>query len=186
MDNKKIKILLVDDEQTIRETYADIFRQEGFDILEAADGLDGFDLATKENPDVIFTGIIMPRMDGFAMKEAISKNASTANIPVIMLSHMGREEDRQKAESLGIKDFIIQGMVSPKEIIQRIKALFGSSEYHIKINVGDLEAVRLAKDFDFGSGFKCSRCSNEMVLSLKVAAADKREFSAKFVCPKCG
>ena len=184
--DKKIKILLIDDEQTIRETYADIFRQEGFEVLEAADGLDGLDMATKENPDVVFTGIIMPRMDGFALNEALSKNASTANIPVMMLSHMGREEDRQKAESAGIKDFIIQGMVSPKEIVQRIRAMFGSGEYLIKFNVNDVEASRLAKDFDFNSKFKCSKCSEEMVLRLKSSDADKREFNVKFICPKCG
>lgn len=184
--DKKIKILLIDDDQPIRETYADIFRQEGFDVVEAADGLDGLDIATKENPSVIFTGIIMPRMDGFALKEALSKNTSTSSIPVIMLSHMGREEDRQKAIEAGIKDFIVQGMVSPKEIVQRIKAIFGSGEYHIKFDVNDQEASRLAGDFDFNSKFKCSRCSEEMVLSLKVLNAEKREFSAKFICPKCG
>jgi len=186
MEDKKIKILIVDDDQTVRETYADIFRQEGFEVSEAEDGLDGLDKATKENPDIIFTGIIMPRMDGFALKEALAKNVNTSNVPVIMLSHMGREEDRVKAQELGVKDFIVQGMVMPKQVVDRIRNIFGSVKYRIKFSVNELDTSKLAQDFSFVHNFECSNCQAEMVLELEVADVDKKEFKAKFVCPKCG
>ncbi|PIP27847.1 MAG: hypothetical protein COX29_04345 [Candidatus Moranbacteria bacterium CG23_combo_of_CG06-09_8_20_14_all_35_22] len=186
MNDKKIRILLVDDEQTIRETYADIFRQAGFEVSEAVDGLDGLDKATKEMPDVIFTGIIMPRMDGFALKEALVKNVNTSKIPVMMLSHMGREEDREKAQNLGVKDFIVQGMISPKEIIEKIQAMFGSEGYLIKFSTSELDALKLAEDLHINQRFECPKCSGEMVLKLKIFDVNKQEFNAKFVCPKCG
>jgi CheY-like chemotaxis protein/predicted RNA-binding Zn-ribbon protein involved in translation (DUF1610 family) len=183
---KKIKILLIDDEQTIRETYAEIFRQDGFEVIEAVDGLDGLDKATKESPDVIFTGIIMPRMDGFALKEALVKNVNTANIPVMMLSHMGREEDRKKAETLGVKEFIVQGLISPKEIVDRVHAMFGSDGYLVKFSTSELDALKLAQELHINQRFECPKCSGEMVLRLKMFDANKQEFNAKFVCPKCG
>ncbi len=186
MEDKKIKILIVDDDQTVRETYADIFRQEGFEVSEAEDGLDGLDKATKENPDIIFTGIIMPRMDGFALKEALAKNVNTSNVPVIMLSHMGREEDRVKAQELGVKDFIVQGMVMPKQVVERIRNIFGSVKYRIKFSTNELDASKLAQEFHFEKKFECSNCQTEMVLELEASNIDKKEFKAKFVCPKCG
>ena len=68
-----LKILLVDDDETIRGMYDDIFKKEGFEVFEAIDGVDGLDKATKNIPDVIFTGIVMPTMDGFQLMEALKK-----------------------------------------------------------------------------------------------------------------
>ncbi|HAT74013.1 MAG: chemotaxis protein CheY [Candidatus Moranbacteria bacterium GW2011_GWF2_36_839] len=186
MEDKKIKILIVDDDEIVRGTYADIFRQEGFEVSEAVDGLDGLDKATREIPDIIFSGIIMPRMDGFALKEALAKNVTTSSIPVMILSHMGREEDRVKAQELGVKDFIVQGMVMPKQVVERIRNIFGSAKYRIKFSANELDASKLAQEFHFGQKFECSNCQAEMVLELEVADIDKKEFKAKFVCPKCG
>jgi DNA-binding response OmpR family regulator len=186
MENKKIKILIVDDDEIVRGTYADIFRQEGFEVNEAVDGLEGLDKATKEIPDIIFSGIIMPRMDGFSFKESLAKNVNTTNIPVMMLSHMGREEDRKKAMELGIKDFIVQGMITPRQVLEKINNIFGSGKYRIKFNVSEMDASKLAKDFYFGDKFECSNCAGEMVLDLEVSSVEKKEFKAKFVCPKCG
>ena len=185
MENKKIKILVIDDDEAIRETYTDIFRQSGFEVSEAVDGLEGLDKATKEIPDVIFTGIIMPRMDGFALKEALSKNVATSNIPVIIISHMGREEDRVKAEELGIKDFIVQGMVTPREVMEKIRAMFEPGEYKLKFSVNELDAAKLARDFYFNPKFECSNCRKEMILNLKISNIEKKEFIAKIICPEC-
>ncbi|HRY82896.1 MAG TPA: response regulator [Candidatus Moranbacteria bacterium] len=185
MEDKKVKILVIDDDEIIRGTYADIFRNEGFEVIEAIDGLEGMNKAMEIIPDIIFTGIIMPKMDGFSLKEALAKNVNTANIPVVMLSHMGREEDRQKAESLGVKDFIVQGMVTPRQVVERVRNIFGSLKYHLKFNAEEIDAPKLAKDFYFGEKFQCPSCLGEMILNLEVSNVDKKEFTAKFVCPRC-
>jgi two-component system chemotaxis response regulator CheY len=181
----KIKILIVDDEDETRGMYAEVFKREGFIVTEAIDGVDGLDRATKEMPDVIFTGIIMPRMDGFALKDALAKNVATAKIPVMMSSHMGREEDRLQAGKLGIKEFIVQGMVSPRQVVEKVKAMFGSADYLLKFDVNAQDAQKLAQDFRFNSHFQCPRCSNDLSLALSPSNPNNREFKAKFVCPKC-
>ena len=106
------KILIIDDDDTIRESYALKFRQEKFEVISAKDGVEGLDLAHKEKPDIIFTGIIMPRMTGFELMGALSKEVSTSEIPVVISSHLGRKEDDQRAKELGAKDFIIHGEVT--------------------------------------------------------------------------
>ncbi len=185
MNDKKIKVLIIDDDKSSRETYMDVFRQEGFEVSEAVDGLDGLDKAVKIIPDVIFTGIIMPRMDGFGLKDALVKNVATSSIPVFMLSHMGREEDREKAEKIGIRGFIVQGMTTPKQVLENVRAMFNSSEYRIKFSPMELDASRLASEFEFSPGFICKNCRKEMIMALKIANKERREFMARFICPDC-
>jgi DNA-binding response OmpR family regulator len=184
MDNK-IKILVVDDDDDTRELFSDVFRNEGFEVGEAKDGAEGLDKAISFVPDIVLTGIIMPKIDGFGLKDALSKVVATAKTPVMMLSHMGREEDRKKAEELGIKEFVVKGMTSPKEVSEKIRNIIQGNEYVIRFNHAELDAPKLAIELNFLSGFKCSKCQGEMILFLKKGGSENREFCAKFVCEKC-
>jgi len=180
------KILIVDDDETIRTNYVDIFNAENFDVIEAVDGLEGLAKATEENPEVIITGIIMPRMDGFTLIQELKKNVATSSIPVFINSHMGREEDNLRAKDLEVRDFFVQGMVTPKQVVERVKAVFSPTGYKLKFNVDELDAPKIANDFHFKKDFSCPECSETMTLELEILDIGKHIFSAKFVCPKCG
>lgn len=184
----KLKILIVDDDIELREMYAEVFKNADFEVVEAQDGVEGLDIASKETPDVIFTGIVMPRMDGFTMMESLKKTVMTANIPVVISSHMGREEDRQRANALGAKDFIIRNMTRPIEVVAKIKSLFiqEGGEYKIAFNQYDLDAQGLAKSLNFQPNFLCLECGEKLVLNLKLQDVKERLFEARFVCSKCG
>lgn len=183
---KKYKILIVDDDEAVRNLYVEIFKSKGFEVIEAADGLDGIEKALANLPDVIFTGIIMPRMDGFSLKESLEKNVTTSNIPVVMSSHMGREEDCKKAAEVGIKDFFVLDLVTPKEVAARVLALFNSEKYGLRLNIADNDTVRLIRNMKLKENFSCIDCGEEMILDLKIADFGKKEFSGKIICPKCG
>ena len=185
-EEAKIKILIVDDDDPIRSLYAEVFKGNGFEVTEAVDGIDGLDKATKNQFDVIFTGIIMPRMDGFALIDALKKNVSTSSIPVAFSSHMGREEDQKKAYELGAKDFITRDMNTPNEAVERIKAILKLEEYKIKFYTDALGAPKLQQDMHYIKNFQCAACGGEAVLSLRLRDVKNHEFAAKFVCPKCG
>lgn len=187
METKK-KILLVDDDIELREVYAEIFQNANFDVIQANDGVEGLDIATKEIPDVIFTGIIMPRMDGFDMIEALKKTVMTANIPVVISSHMGRGEDKDRATKLGVKDFIVRDVTPPKQVIERINAIFVETgkEYRLDFNPYAIDAQQLAKDLNFKADFTCHDCNEKMVLSMNLKEAEAHSFEVRFVCPKCG
>ena len=179
------KILIVDDDVQTLEIYVDVFQRAGYDVVSAKDGVDGLDKATKELPDIIFTGIIMPRMDGFAFMEALKKNVSTANIPVVISSHLGREEDKEKACQLGAKDFIVRDMVSPKEVVQRINKLF-FQEVSLQFDPVGLDAPRVAQNLGVGGNFQCQNCQERLVLKMTSSGSRKNRFEAHFACPKCG
>jgi PleD family two-component response regulator len=183
--SKKIKILIIDDDDATREMYSEVFRKADFDVLAAKDGLEGMDVATKELPDVIFTGIIMPRMDGFSLMENLKKNVATVNIPVVISSHLGREEDQEKAKLLGVKDFIIRGMVSPIEVVERVSDLF-LAECRLQFDPYALDAARLAKELGLNNNFQCLECNEKMILKLKSIDTKNNIFEARFACPNCG
>ncbi|EKE25089.1 MAG: Hybrid signal transduction histidine kinase and diguanylatecyclase/phosphodiesterase [uncultured bacterium] len=187
METKK-KILLVDDDIELREMYAEIFQNANFDVIQADDGLQGLDIAITQLPDVIFTGIVMPRMDGFDMMAALKKTVMTSNIPVVFSSHMGRGEDKEHALKLGAKDFIIRGMTPPKEVIERISVIFSQEgkEYKLSFDPFLLDAQQLGKDLNIKADFTCHDCNEKLVLDLRLNDVQNRTFVAKLICPKCG
>lgn len=188
MENKKLKILIVDDDIELREMYIEIFQSANFEVIDASDGVEGLDRATRELPDVIFTGIVMPRMDGFSMIESLKKTVMTSSIPVVISSHMGREEDRIKANNLGARDFIVRGTTRPIEVVERISSLFieAGNEYHLEFNPYAQDAQKLAKELNFQVSYLCLDCNEKLILDLKLTNPKDRIFEAKFVCSGCG
>lgn len=185
---QKLKILLVDDDKDLVDLYSEVFQNANFDVLVASDGVEGLDIATKEIPDIIFTGIVMPRMDGFSMIESLAKTVMTSSIPVVISSHMGREEDRLRAAVLGAKDFIVRGTTRPIDVVQRINAIFSKNgaEYNVEINPGALDQQKLVEDLGLLPDLSCPKCQQKLQLRMKLINSQERKFEAQLICPKCG
>ncbi len=182
MENVKKSVVVIDDDEETRTLFAEILRSEGFDVREAVDGLDGLEKITQMVPDAVLSGIIMPRMDGFALVEGLKRNVITAHVPVIFLSHMGREEDRVRAEAIGVSDFFVTTMMPPRDILSRIGALFSHSQYLIIPNPYELDAQRLAQDLNLNRDFLCSEGGEKLALRLTVKDIANRRFEAELVC----
>lgn len=184
---KKIKILLVDDDDAVREMYSEIFRNHDMEVSEAKDGMEGLEKAGQDVPDVIFTGIIMPKLDGFGLVEALKKSVITAGIPVVISSHLGREEDKKKANLMGVRDFFVLNFTPPNEIVRRIKALFiEGGTYKIVFDTIALDAPRMARDLNLNNSFQCMECNDKMVLEMKLKDPREKVFETRLVCHKCG
>ncbi len=181
MDTNKKTIMIVDDDIDTLEMYADVFRAADYNVIRAFDGLEALSLLGDHIPDVIFTGIVMPRMDGFTMLESIKKNERTANIPVVINSHLGRDTDKGRAKELGARDFIIRGFTQPKEVLERVGALLLKSEYTFHFNPNDKDVQRLAKDLGTSDFLKCPH-GQDMVLKLSIEDEKNLTFSARFSC----
>lgn len=183
-NEKKPKILIVDDNDVVRETYVQVFKQKGFDVLSAIDGVEGVDFATKEIPNVILTGIVMPRMDGFQLIKTLQENIQTKEIPIAILSHLGREEDRKKAQELGINEFIVQGSSSINEIVEKIRSLMKEGvSFRLSFDPYAWDAPRLARTLQSKS-FNCPSCQQKMILEV-VPKTEGIGYNAFLKCPKC-
>ncbi len=181
IDPSKKTIAIVDDDVDTLEMYANIFEIAEYNVIRASDGLEALSVIGNHTPNLIFTGIVMPRMDGFAMMEALKQNSRTADIPVVINSHLGREADRKRAEELGAKDFIVRGFTSPREALERIGALLLRSDYTFRFDSHDAEARKLVKDLGASNFFVCPR-GQEMVLKLNIVDPKELVFSARFSC----
>ena len=133
-----VKILVVDDEQRIREMIRKYAEYEGFAVDEACDGLEAVDKAMKENYDLIVMDIMMPNLDGFSACREIRKTHE--NVPVILLSALGEEYDKIHGFELGVDDYVVKPF-SPKELMMRIHAILkrtSQSEKKELIKINDL------------------------------------------------
>ena len=113
------RLLVVDDEQKIREVIREYAEFNGFEVTEAADGMSAIGLCKLNDYDLVIMDIMMPRLDGFSACKEIRK---TKNIPMIMLSARSEEYDKLFGFELGIDDYVVKPF-SPKELMARINAV---------------------------------------------------------------
>lgn len=183
-EGQKPRILIIDDDEASVHMLRAVFQESGFEVMVAFDGLEGFDLATKHLPDVIFTGIVMPRMSGFDMIRNLQSNIPTAKIPVLVYSHLGREDDKKEAEKLGVRDFLVRGIITPNEIVERVKqAVTPGRIFYVVLDPVAADAEVMHKTFHFKHRSTC-REGGEAMLRLQSLpdTGETGEFNATFIC----
>ncbi|MEA3464072.1 MAG: response regulator [Patescibacteria group bacterium] len=118
---KKKKILIVEDDQIISSMYKTKLEADSFEVLIADNGADGLKLAKEQMPGIVMLDIILPQLDGFSVLEALKKNQATKNIPVVMLTNLGTDEDKVKGKKLGAVDYLVKANLTPTQIEEKIK-----------------------------------------------------------------
>ncbi len=117
------KLLIVDDEEKIREVVKEYAEFDGYEVTEAGDGMEAISLCRLHNYDLIIMDIMMPKLDGFSACKEIRKASS---IPIIMMSARGEEYDKLFGFELGIDDYVTKPF-SPKELMARVNAVLSRS-----------------------------------------------------------
>ena len=123
LQSKKQKILVVDDSLAIATIIQTALQKEGYEVIVANDGVEGLKMAITHAPDLIVSDTVMPRMDGYGLKNALSGNPATTAIPIILLTSKASGEDEQKALEAGFLDFIPKP-VQPIRVVSRVKRAF--------------------------------------------------------------
>ncbi len=178
----KNTIVIVDDDVETRSAYATAFRRAGFVVHTAADGLEAVGEVARVMPDVVLTGIVMPRMDGFALAQSIANNKQTAQIPVVMVSHWGRPTDRDRAIKLGIKEFIERDITTLSELVERVSAVCqGRATFTVAIDTLSHDATALATALGVDEGFLCTN-GEKLTLTLELLDNNKHTIKGKFKC----
>ncbi len=115
------KVLLIEDDATLRENIAELLELENFKVLTATNGLEGLDRAKRELPNVIVCDIMMPKLDGYGVLEGLSKSNKTKYIPFIFLSAKTERKDVRKGMNLGADDYITKPF-EEEELITAIES----------------------------------------------------------------
>jgi len=128
MADKKIKVLLIEDEEMLANMYEVKFKNEGFDLLKALDGAEGLKLAKTEKPDFVLLDIIMPKMDGFSVLKSLKEDPETKDVPVLLLTNLGQEEDIERGKKLGAVGYLVKANITPAEVVHEVKKQLGSNK----------------------------------------------------------
>ena len=99
--------------------------QEGYEVSIARDGDEGLKLMKEASPDLILLDILMPRMGGIEVMEAMQKDDGLKNIPVVIISNSGQPVEIDKAQKLGAKDWLIKTEFDPQEVVEKVKKQIG-------------------------------------------------------------
>ncbi len=121
MENKQIKIMVIEDDKFLLKAYEIKFKQSNISAILAKDGATGLSLAEKESPSLIILDLMLPKMNGFEVLEKLKRSETLKNIPVIAVSNLGQKKDMDRAMELGAKEYLIKTNFSLDEIIEKIK-----------------------------------------------------------------
>jgi len=115
------KLLLVEDDISLRDIYSARFEAEGYQVVVASNGEEALAAAVKEKPDLILLDIMMPRISGFDVLDIIRSTPETANTRVIMMTALSDPESRAKGEKLGVNKFLVKSQVTLEDIVGEVK-----------------------------------------------------------------
>jgi len=116
------KILIVDDELFLREIVSSQLKTEGYDVIQATDGIEGLEKAKQENPDLIILDIVLPKMKGYEICGVLKSDPMYNKIPVILFSARAQNEDMKLGGKVGADAYITK-LFGSKKLLAKIKEL---------------------------------------------------------------
>lgn len=127
-DNQRKRILLVEDDDALANTYMARLQAEGFAMSRVSNGEDALAAAKEYRPDLVLLDVMMPKVSGFEVLDIIRNTPETANLKVILLTALGQEGDKQRAEELGADDYLVKSQVVIADVVARIKQHLGEGD----------------------------------------------------------
>ena len=115
-------ILVAEDERNLVEALSFLMSRAGYEVHVARDGPTTVEMAKRLSPDLVLLDIMLPGFDGFAVAEAIKREAGARRPRIVMLTAKGHEKDRRKALDLGADDYVTKPF-SPRDVVERVRAL---------------------------------------------------------------
>lgn len=114
------KVLVVEDSKNILLMVRMCLEKHEYKVISVSDGIEAIDTVFQTHPDLILLDVLIPRMNGYLVAEALKQDDSTKNIPIIMMSARAQMDDIKKALELGVEDYLVKPF-SPDELIKKIK-----------------------------------------------------------------
>ncbi len=121
------KILLVEDDKSLREIYGVRLMAEGYEIVSAGDGEEALAMAIKERPDLIVSDVMMPKISGFDMLDILRSTSETKDVKVIMMTALSSDDQRARGESLGADRYLVKSQVGIEDVVRTVHDVLGDS-----------------------------------------------------------
>ena len=125
MDAIKKKILLVEDDVALSAVYKSRLELEGFETREVSNGEDALSAALEYRPDLIVLDAMMPKISGFDVLDILRNTPETGSIKIVMLTALSQPKDKERAENLGVDDYLVKSQVVIGDVVDRVKYHLG-------------------------------------------------------------
>ncbi|MBO7664326.1 response regulator [Candidatus Saccharibacteria bacterium] len=122
------KIMVVEDDEALREIYSIRITAEGYEVVSAGDGEEALAVAVKEKPDLILSDVMMPKISGFDMLDILRNTPETANIHVIMMTALSADDQRARGERLGCDRYLVKSQVGIEDVVNAIHEVLGDKQ----------------------------------------------------------
>ncbi len=119
------KILLVEDDKSLREIYGVRLLAEGYDIVSAGDGEEALAMAIKERPRLILSDVMMPKISGFDMLDILRSTTETKDVKVIIMTALSSEDQRKRGEQLGADRYLVKSQVGIEDVVRAVHETLG-------------------------------------------------------------
>lgn len=119
------KILLVEDDDALANVYLMRLQAEGFAVRRVANGEDALAAAREYEPNLILLDAMMPKVSGFDVLDILRNTPETANVKIIMLTALSQDSDKERAQGLGVDDYLVKSQVVISDVVERIKHHLG-------------------------------------------------------------
>ena len=188
------RVLVVEDTDLLRRMYRDRLTQDGYEVFEAADGLAALTVLREQPVDLILLDLIMPRMGGLEVLEAVAADPRTKGTPVVVLTNLGEEDTIQQAVSLGAMDYLIKNQTRPADVAEKVRLTLDALGSHeaeaqsfrvlVQDHAGDIDS--LIGHAGLKRRLWCPACETELSLELVPVPEHPGHYDAHFVCVPCG
>jgi len=121
------RILLVEDDDALANVYVTRLQAEGFDIRRVSNGEDALAAAMNYHPDLVLLDIMMPKVSGFDVLDILRHTPQTANVKVIMLTALSQESEKERAQKMGVDDYLVKSQVVIADVIEKIRQHLGEN-----------------------------------------------------------
>ncbi len=119
------RILLVEDDDALANVYLMRLQAENFDVRRVSNGEEALAAAINYKPDLVLLDVMMPKVSGFDVLDILRNTPETANLKIIMLTALSQESDKERANSLGVDDYLVKSQVVIADVIDRVKHHLG-------------------------------------------------------------
>jgi CheY-like chemotaxis protein len=114
-------IMIVEDDPVLLKMYTEKFSFEGFSVINAKDGEEALEIALSQPIDIILLDIMLPRMSGTDFLQKFRESPKGKTLPVVALTNLAEDEERQKAIKLGVKEYLVKAMQTPEQVVEKVK-----------------------------------------------------------------
>lgn len=122
------KILLVEDDNNLREIFEMRLQAEGYDTVTAADGEEGLAVAMKEKPDLVIADVMMPKLSGFEMLETLRASPEMKGAKVVMMTALGQAEDRTRGEKLAVIKYLVKSQITLEDFVRVVREVLQADQ----------------------------------------------------------